>query len=75
MSSRVYCTNASISSRVESAQYLKPGETNIHDMQYSALLGGFAIVMANGRGGFLSASNARFEPEVIYFCNMNICML
>ena len=37
-------------------------------MQYSALLGGFAIVLENGRGGFLSASTAKFEPQVnIYF--------
>ena len=33
-------------------------------MQYSALLGGFAIVLENGRGGFLSASTSKFEPQV-----------
>ncbi|CAB3979448.1 RAB6A-GEF complex partner 1-like [Paramuricea clavata] len=32
-------------------------------MQYSALLGGFAIVLENGRGGFLSASTSKFEPQ------------
>mgnify|MGYP001800163633 CR=1 FL=1 len=33
-------------------------------MQYSPLLGGFAVVLADGRGGFLSASTASFESSV-----------
>ena len=49
---------------LESAQYLKASESDIRDMQYSALLGGFAIVLENGRGGFLSASTSKFEPQV-----------
>ena len=36
-------------------------------MEYSPLLGGFAIVLADGRGGFLSASTARFDPQVEYY--------
>ena len=45
-------------------------------MQYSALLGGFAIVLENGRGGFLSASTAKFEPQVnIYFIATSLSML
>ncbi|XP_028401796.1 RAB6A-GEF complex partner protein 1-like [Dendronephthya gigantea] len=48
---------------IESAQYLKSSESDIRDMQYSALLGGFAIVLRNGRGGFLSASTSKFEPQ------------
>ena len=53
---------------LESAQYLKPSESDIRDMQYSALLGGFAIVLENGRGGFLSASTSKFEPQVTFAC-------
>ena len=43
-------------------------------MQYSALLGGFAIVLENGRGGFVSASTSKFEPQVcnIYARNFDI---
>ncbi|KXJ14756.1 Guanine nucleotide exchange factor subunit R06F6.8 [Exaiptasia diaphana] len=32
-------------------------------MVYSPLLGGFAVVLADGRGGFLSAETSTFEPS------------
>ncbi|XP_048581598.1 guanine nucleotide exchange factor subunit RIC1 isoform X2 [Nematostella vectensis] len=34
-------------------------------MEYSPLLGGFAVVLADGRGGFLSAESANFEPSEV----------
>lgn len=33
-------------------------------MEYSPLLGGFAVVLADGRGGFVSAETSNFEPAV-----------
>ena len=33
-------------------------------MDYSPLLGGFAVVLADGRGGFLSAETANFDCPV-----------
>ena len=38
-------------------------------MEYSPLLGGFAVVLADGRGGFLSADTASFE------CSVSQCVI
>ena len=35
-------------------------------MEYSPLLGGFAVVLADGRGGFLSAETANFDCSVSF---------
>jgi len=43
-------------------------------MEYSPLLGGFAVVLADGRGGFLSADTANFECSVSVICNAKVCM-
>lgn len=47
--------------------------TYIVDMEYSPLIGGFAIVFNDGRAAFLTASSLKFDPNVIfitYFLNM-----
>ena len=38
-------------------------------MEYSSLLGGFAVVLADGRGGFLSAETASFDCSVSFTSN------
>ena len=40
-------------------------------MEYSPLLGGFAVVLADGRGGFLSADTANFECSVSIICKLH----
>lgn len=40
---------------------LKTEGVSFRAMEYSPLLGGFAVVLADGRGGFLSADTASFE--------------
>ena len=49
-------------------------------MDYSPLLGGFAVVLADGRGGFLSAETANFDCPVsgiifLYINFMTCCTL
>lgn len=43
-------------------------EKNIYviDIEYSPLVGGFAIVLNDGRAAFLTASSLRFDPNVSY---------
>ena len=43
---------------------LKTEGVSFRAMEYSPLLGGFAVVLADGRGGFLSAETANFECSV-----------
>lgn len=43
---------------------LKTEGVSFRDMEYSPLLGGFAVVLADGRGGFLSAETANFDCSV-----------
>lgn len=38
--------------------------TYIIDIEYSPLIGGFAIVLNDGRAAFLTASSLRFDPNV-----------
>ncbi|XP_077981374.1 guanine nucleotide exchange factor subunit RIC1-like [Glandiceps talaboti] len=35
-------------------------------IEYSALLGGFAVTLADGRAGFLTAPTVRFEPQSVH---------
>lgn len=34
------------------------------DIEYSPLVGGFAIVLSDGRAAFLTASSLKFDPNV-----------
>jgi RAB6A-GEF complex partner protein 1 len=36
-------------------------------MDYSPLLAGFSIVLKDGRAGFLTSSNLKFDPNVLNF--------
>lgn len=38
--------------------------TFIIDIKYSPLIGGFAIVLNDGRAAFLTASSLKFDPNV-----------
>lgn len=38
--------------------------TYIISLEYSPLIGGFAIVLNDGRAAFLTASSLRFDPNV-----------
>ena len=48
---------------------LKTEGVSFRAMEYSPLLGGFAVVLADGRGGFLSADTASFECSVSMICS------
>ncbi len=39
----------------------------VKKIAYSPLLGGYAIVLHDGRAAFLVASNANFDPNVRYY--------
>lgn len=39
-------------------------KTFIIDMKYSPLIGGFSIVLNDGRAAFLTASSLKFDPNV-----------
>lgn len=39
-------------------------EAYIVSMDYSPLLAGFSIVLADGRAAFLTSSNLKFDPNV-----------
>lgn len=54
---------------------LKTEGVSFRAMEYSPLLGGFAVVLADGRGGFLSADTANFECSVSVICNTNVCVI
>lgn len=48
---------------------LKTEGVSFRAMEYSPLLGGFAVVLADGRGGFLSAETANFDCSVSFTSN------
>lgn len=41
-------------------------DTYIIDMEYSPLVGGFGIILNNGRAALLTASSLKFDPNVRY---------
>lgn len=46
-------------------------ENNVYviDIEYSPLVGGFAIVLNNGKAAFLTAQSLKFDPNV---CNYKL---
>ena len=44
----------------------KDDKIYISKIECSPVLGGFAIVLSDGRGGFLSSSSADSKPEVFF---------
>lgn len=40
--------------------------TYVISMDYSPLVGGFAVVLNDGRAAFLTASTLKFDPNVSY---------
>ena len=47
-----------------SASQLSDPDVHLTQCQYSPLLGGFAVVLSNGRAAFITASTLKFEPMV-----------
>lgn len=45
--------------------------TYIVDMEYSPLVGGFGIILNDGRAALLTASSLKFDPNVSYIENKN----
>lgn len=41
-------------------------DTFIVDMEYSPLVGGFGIILNDGRAALLTASSLKFDPNVKY---------
>lgn len=39
----------------------------VQALHYSSLLGGFAVVLSNGRAAFITANSLKFEPSVSNF--------
>jgi len=52
------------------ASQLNSASICVRALHYSSLLGGFAVVLSNGRAAFLTANSLKFEPSVSYitFC-------
>jgi len=46
------------------ASQLNSANVYVAALHYSALLGGFAVVLSNGRAAFLTANSLKFEPSV-----------
>ena len=46
------------------ASQLNSASICVQALHYSSLLGGFAVVLSNGRAAFLTASSLKFEPSV-----------
>ena len=46
------------------ASQLTDSALNISVIEYSPLLGGFSIVLSDGRAAFITASTLKFEPLV-----------
>lgn len=46
-------------------------EAYIVSMDYSPLLAGFSIVLADGRAAFLTSSNLKFDPNVSLFLDLH----
>lgn len=55
-----FCINQQVSKAVPIVEE----NTYIVDVTYSPLVGGFAIVLNDGRAAFLTASTLRFDPNV-----------
>lgn len=54
----------SINQQVSYAVPILEDNTYISDMDYSPLVGGFAITLNDGRAAFLTANNLKFDPNV-----------
>ena len=52
-------------------------EENIYiiDIEYSPLIGGYAIVLNDGRAAFLTATSLKFDPNVSTYFNVGICYI
>ena len=46
------------------ASQLNSANIYVRALHYSSLLGGFAVVLSNGRAAFLTANSLKFEPSV-----------
>ena len=49
------------------ASQMNHSDVFVKDLQYSLLLGGFAVVLSNGKAAFLTANTLKFEPTVSSF--------
>ena len=47
----------------------------VSDIEYSPLLGGFAVVLSNGRPAFITATTLKFEPSVSLLCATALSLL
>jgi hypothetical protein len=45
------------------------------DIEYSPLVGGFAVVLNDGRAAFLTAVSLRFDPNVSFIAFHMICIV
>jgi RAB6A-GEF complex partner protein 1 len=53
-----------INQHVNYAVPIEKNEVHVVHMDYSPLLGGFAVTLSDGRAAFLTASNLKFDPNV-----------
>ena len=59
VSGNIYTFRVSIA-----ASQMNHSDVFVKDLQYSLLLGGFAVVLSNGKAAFLTANTLKFEPTV-----------
>jgi RAB6A-GEF complex partner protein 1 len=45
--------------------YLSSSSVHVIDLDYSFLLGGFSLVLSNGRGALMTASHSEFLPDTV----------
>lgn len=63
----VFCVG--ISSKLHACAAAVPLDApgvHVVDLEYSPLVGGFAVVLSDGRAAFLTASTLKFDPNVSY---------
>lgn len=61
----IYCENYFVTFNSLAAP-LTTKDTYIVDIEYSPLVGGFGIILNDGRAALLTASSLKFDPNVRY---------
>ena len=62
---------------ITTASQLDEEGVYVKEFQYSPLIGGFAIVLSNGRSAFMTANTLKFDPAVsmsFYWIRFIQCM-
>ncbi len=63
----IHLTAIPFSTDLQHSRAFQLTEADVHvaNIQYSPLMGGFAVVLSNGRAAFITASSLKFEPKQV----------